>query len=85
MPDNSQELTHVTKEKPVLNADEVFAVDEKVRWVGLASSDKGDVLLNQMRQGVHSYSTPEIDDEFAALGPLTTLGVCERYSESLRP
>ena len=42
-------------EKAVVRADEVFAVNEKVRWVALASN-RGDVLLNQMRAGVKSYS-----------------------------
>jgi len=70
-------------EKAVVRADEVFAVNEKVRWVALASN-RGDVLLNQMRAGAKSYSPPQVDREFAALGPLTILGVCERYSEYLK-
>jgi len=70
-------------EKPVVSAEEVFAVNKKVRWAALAS-DRGDVLLNQMRSGVKSYSPPEVDHEFVALGPLTILGVCEKYSEYLK-
>jgi len=68
---------------PVVTAEEVFTVNEKVRWVAL-TSERGEVLLNQMRAGVESYSTPEFDREFVGLGPLTILGVCERYSEYLK-
>ncbi|MGD0175591.1 MAG: hypothetical protein ABSC50_02060 [Candidatus Bathyarchaeia archaeon] len=68
---------------PVVTADEVFAVSEKVRWVALAL-DRGDVLLNQMRPGVQSYSSPQFDREFVTLGPLTVLGVCEKYSEYVK-
>ena len=68
---------------PAVNADEVFAINKNVRWVGLVS-DKGEVMLNQMRPGVQSYSPPEVDEELLKLGPLTLLGVEERYSRYLR-
>jgi len=70
-------------EKPVVTADEVFAANQKIRWAALAS-ERGEVLLDQMRPGVESYSPPEFDHEFVALGPLTMLGICERYSDYLK-
>ena len=73
----------MTGERPALTADEVFAVNKKVRWVAL-TSNKGDVVLNQMRPGVQSYSPPQFDREFLTLGPIATLGVCERYDEYLK-
>jgi hypothetical protein len=42
------------------NADDVFALDTKIRWVGLATR-KGQVIFAQMRPGVESI-TPESDD-----------------------
>jgi hypothetical protein len=72
-----------TTQKPVLTADEVFAANKKLRWAALASN-RGEVLLSEMRPGVKSYSPPRFDREFVSLGPLTTLGVCERYSEYLK-
>ena len=44
----------------------------------------GEVLLDQMRPGVESYSPPQFDREFVAPGPLTMLGVCERYAQYLK-
>lgn len=70
-------------QRPVVTAEEVFAVNGKVRWVALASN-KGDVLLSQNRPGVPSHSPAAFDREFAALGPLTIIGVCEKYSEYLK-
>jgi hypothetical protein len=37
-----------------------------------------------MRPGVQSYSPPEVDKAFLELGPLTLLGVEERYSKYLQ-
>jgi len=68
---------------PPVNADEVFAVNKNVRWVGLVT-EEGEVLLNQMRPGVRSYSPLEVDEKLLQLGPLTLLGVEERYSEYLK-
>ena len=82
MPDRSERLRDV-KEAPVVPVDEIFAANEKVRWAVLVTN-RGDVLLNQMRPGVESYSPPQFDQEFASLGPLTILGVCERYSDYLK-
>ncbi len=70
-------------QKPLVTADEVFAVNGRIRWVALAS-DKGDVLMNQMRPGLQSYSPTDVDREFVTLGPLTIIGVCEKYSEYLK-
>ena len=64
-------------------AEEVFAVSDKIRWVGL-TTDRGDVLLNQMRPGLASYSPKEFDEEFVRLGPITLVGVAEKYSEYLK-
>jgi len=67
----------------VVSPEEVFAVNENVRWVGLVS-DKGEVIFSKMRAGVRSASPPEFDDEFLQLGPLTLLGVTEKYCPHLR-
>jgi len=66
-----------------LNVEDVFAVNENVRWVGLVSA-RGDVMLNKMRPGLKSSSPQEFDEEFLKLGPMTTLGVAERYSPYLQ-
>jgi hypothetical protein len=70
----------MSPEKLAVTADEVFAVNKKIRWVGLAS-DEGDVLLNQMRPDVQTYSSTDFDREFVTLGPLTIIGICERYAK----
>jgi hypothetical protein len=64
-------------------ADEIFTLSDKIRWVGL-TTDRGDVLLNQMRPGLASYSPKEFDEEFVSLGPLTLVGVAEKYSQYLK-
>ena len=64
-------------------AEEVFALSEKMRWVAL-TTDRGEVILNQMRPGLASYSPKQVDEEFARLGPLTLIGVAEKYSEYLK-
>ncbi len=64
-------------------AEEVFAVSQKIRWVAL-TTDRGEIILNQMRPGLASYSPTEFDEEFVRLGPLTLLGVAEKYSEYLK-
>ena len=69
--------------EPIVTAQEMFDVDRKVRWVALAT-DRGEVLLNQVKPGVNSYSPSDADREFVSLGPLTILGVCERYSGYLK-
>jgi len=68
---------------PVVSAEEIFAINRNVRWVGLVT-DEGEVLLNQMRPGVQSHSPHEVDEELLKLGPLTLLGVEERYDSYLR-
>jgi hypothetical protein len=68
---------------PIVTAEEVFEVSKGIRWVAL-TTDRGDALLNEMRPGVKSYSSPQFDDEFITLGPLTLLGVAEKYSEYLK-
>ncbi len=73
----------MSMQKPLVTADEVFAVNGRIRWVALAT-DKGDVLLNEMRPGLQSYSPTDVDREFVTLGPLTIIGVCEKYSEYLK-
>jgi len=66
----------------VVTADEVFAINENVRWVGLVSA-KGDVIFSKMRAGTKSATSQEFDEEFLQLGPLTLLGVAEKYSPHL--
>lgn len=70
-------------EPPVVSSEEVFAVSPKIRWVAI-TSDRGDVLVNQMRPGVESYSPPDYDEDFVRLGPLALLGIAERDSMYLR-
>jgi hypothetical protein len=69
----------MSTQKPIVSADEIFAVNTKIRWVALASN-RGDVLLNQMRPDVRSLTPTQADREFVTLGPLTIMGVCEKYS-----
>jgi hypothetical protein len=70
------------EESPVVSVDEVFAVSQYVRWVGLVSVD-GKVILSKMRSGLKSASPQEFDEEFLKLGPLTLLGVAEKYCPHL--
>jgi len=77
------EADEMTEMTPVVDADRIFAINNKVRWVGLVTA-KGEVVLNQMRPGVQSYSPSELDAEFLRLGPLTLLGVEERYSQYMQ-
>jgi len=72
----------LVSETPIVTADEVFAANNKIRWVGLATAG-GEVILNQMRPNVKSLTSTEVDEEFITLGPLTVLGVAEKYSEFL--
>lgn len=69
-------------ETPIVTADEVFAVSKKIRWVAL-TTDKGEVVLNKMRPNVRSCTPEQVDEEFVTLGPLTMLGVAEKFSECL--
>jgi hypothetical protein len=73
----------MTTAKPIVTADEVFAINKNIRWVGLVT-EKGEVLFSQMRPGVQSHSPTSFDEETLSLGPLTLLGVAERYSEYLQ-
>lgn len=73
----------MTSAKPVVSAEEVFAVNKKIRWMAL-TTERGDVVLNQVRPGVQSHSPTQADEEFVRLGPLTLLGVAEKYSEYLK-
>lgn len=73
----------MTVQAPLVTADEVFAVNKNIRWVAL-TTDHGDVLLNQMRPSITPYSSARVDEEFVRLGPLTLLGVAEKYSVFLK-
>lgn len=81
MPDCG-EVILLTSTMPVLTAEEVFAVNDKIRWVGLTTASGG-VLVNHMRPGVSTYTTTQVDEEFVTLSPLTVLGVAEKYSKYL--
>lgn len=70
-------------EDPVVTAEEVFGVDGKIRWVAL-TSNSGRVILNEMRPGVESATSEAVDESLSQLGPLTVLGVVERYSQYLK-
>lgn len=73
----------MTDSTPIVRADEIFAIDKSIRWAGLVTS-KGEVVLNKMRPGVQSYSPSTVDEDLLKLGPLTLLGVEERYSQYLQ-
>jgi hypothetical protein len=64
---------------PPLTAEDVFKVHPKIRWVALAS-DRGEVIFDQQRPGVRSFSPRDADRAFAQMGPLIISGVCERLS-----
>jgi hypothetical protein len=68
---------------PVVLPEEIFRVNKKIRWAAL-TTDRGDVIYNQQRPSVESFSPAQFDEEFIQLGPLTILGSAERYSEYLR-
>jgi len=68
---------------PVVLPEEIFRVNKKIRWAAL-TTDRGDVIYNQQRPSVESFSPAQFDEEFIQLGPLTLLGSAERYSEYLR-
>ena len=68
---------------PVVLPEEIFRVNKKIRWAAL-TTDRGDVIFNQQRLGVESFSPAQFDEEFIQLGPLTLLGTAERYSDYLR-
>jgi hypothetical protein len=70
-------------ESPLVTADEVFAINPHIRWVGLVSVN-GNVLLNEVRTGFKSASSRESDEEYLKLGPLTLLGVAEQYCPHLK-
>jgi len=68
---------------PVVLPEEIFRVNKKIRWAAL-TTDRGDVIYNQQRTGVESFSPAQFDEDFIQLGPLTLLGTAERYSDYLR-
>jgi len=53
-----------------LNPEDIFAIHQKIRWVGLATR-KGKVIFAQMREGVTSL-TPSAND-------LSTLEIRTQY------
>jgi hypothetical protein len=67
----------------VVNPDEVFTISKSIRWVALLSA-QGEVVFCEMRAGLKSASSQEVDRKFLQLGPLTLLGVAEKYSLQLR-
>lgn len=69
--------------EPVVSAEEIFAVDKRIRWMAL-TTDRGDVILCQMRPSTQPYSPQDSDIEFVKLGPLTLLGIAEKYSQYLK-
>ena len=62
-----------------LTPERVFALNPKIRWVGLAN-DNGQVIFASMRPGVESIS-PEADDrKFMELTPMLLTGASERLT-----
>jgi hypothetical protein len=76
-------MTELRDQPSVVSAEEVFAIDEHVRWVGLISA-RGDVIFSEMRAGIKSVSPQKFDEDYLTLAPLTLLGVAERFSPHLR-
>jgi len=62
-----------------LTPDRIFALNPRIRWVGLANDD-GEVVFAKMRPGVESLSPEEEDREFMQLGPMLLTGVSERLA-----
>ena len=61
-----------------LTAEEIFRLDPKIRWAGLAMPD-GTVKFSRMRPGVDSLSPQADDDAFMQLGPQMILALFERF------
>jgi hypothetical protein len=57
----------------------IFALNPKIRWVGLAN-DNGEVVFSKMRRGVESLSPEHEDRAFMQLGPMLLTGVSERLA-----
>jgi len=76
-------LAQIAPLTPVVSPEEVFCVNRKIRWVAL-TTDRGDVIYSEQRQGVESFSPRQFDEGFVQLGPLTLIGTAERYSEYLK-
>lgn len=60
-----------------ITPERIFALNGKIRWVGLAT-DQGEVLFSRMRPGVKSLSPEDTDNSFMQLGPMLLSGVSER-------
>jgi hypothetical protein len=57
----------------------VFDLDPRIRWAAL-STEHGEVLFSEMRPGVRSHTSPEVDRAFMKLGPLVMTGISERLT-----
>jgi hypothetical protein len=57
----------------------VFALDPRIRWAAL-STELGGVVFSEMRPGVQSHTSPEVDRAFMKLGPLVMTGISERLT-----
>jgi hypothetical protein len=57
----------------------IFDLDPRVRWAAL-STELGEVVFSEMRPGVQSHTSPEVDRAFMKLGPIVMTGISERLT-----
>jgi len=57
----------------------IFDLDPRIRWAAL-STERGEVVFSEMRPGVQSHTSPEVDRAFMKLGPAVVTGISERLT-----
>jgi hypothetical protein len=62
----------------LLTPERIFELHPRIRWTAFARN--GNVVFCQMRPGVKSYTSNDVDRSFMELGPLILTGVSERMS-----
>ena len=62
-----------------LTSEDIFRLHPKIRWTAF-TSDSGEVVFSNMRPGVKSYTSDEVDRTFMEFGPLIMSGVSERLT-----
>jgi hypothetical protein len=62
----------------ILSPERIFLLDPRIRWTAFAR--EGSVIFCQMRPGIRSYTSDEVDEAFMRIGPTILTGVSERMS-----
>ena len=57
----------------------IFDLDPRIRWAAL-STEMGEVVFSEMRPGVRSHTSPEVDIAFMQLGPIVMTGISEKLT-----